>query len=277
MLRDLYRPHRHLEPIYVGAIAFACNKDGFAEKGYDYPTSWDDLLDPKYEGMVIMAHLPPPAPPTPCCHADSAHGRGRVWDYLKELDKNMSQYTKSGANAPNPWPWARLPSPDFSHDGLQPTVEGYPIELSFPTDGTGYEVGAMALIKGGPPTSRRTPRSSSTSCALPRARTCTPRTTLSGCPSTLGHPGRGLVTMDSVTVIDYDAVWAAENKTVLPSSSRPTSPALPRNNSSRYLTAFPPPRGEGPFPRESIKRRRNIHGKFSRNGREERRPPEKAQ
>lgn len=23
----------------------------------------------------------------------------------------------------------------FSHDGLQPTTEGYPIELSFPTDG----------------------------------------------------------------------------------------------------------------------------------------------
>ena len=35
-------------PIYVGAIAFACNKDWFADKGYDYPTSWDDLLDPKY-------------------------------------------------------------------------------------------------------------------------------------------------------------------------------------------------------------------------------------
>ena len=43
-------------PIYVGAIAFACNKDWFADKGYDYPTSWDDLLDPKYQDMIIMAH-----------------------------------------------------------------------------------------------------------------------------------------------------------------------------------------------------------------------------
>ena len=39
-------------PIYVGAIAFACNKDWFADKGYDYPTSWDDLLDPKYQDMA---------------------------------------------------------------------------------------------------------------------------------------------------------------------------------------------------------------------------------
>ena len=37
----------------------------------------------------------------------------------------------------------------FSHDALQLTPEGYHIELSFPADGTGYEVGAMALIKGG--------------------------------------------------------------------------------------------------------------------------------
>ena len=139
-------------PIYVGAIAFACNKEWFAEKGYDYPTSWEDLLDPKYEGMVIMAH---PATSgtayTVLATLIQLKGEDAVWDYLKELDKNMSQYTKSGSAAPNAVALGEAAiALTFSHDGLQPTVEGYPIELSFPTDGTGYEVGAMALIKGGP-------------------------------------------------------------------------------------------------------------------------------
>ena len=37
-------------PIYVGCIAFACNSDWFAEKGLEYPTSWEDLLKPEFKG-----------------------------------------------------------------------------------------------------------------------------------------------------------------------------------------------------------------------------------
>ena len=43
-------------PIYVGCIAFACNKEWFADKGMSYPGSWADLLDPAYKGEIIMAH-----------------------------------------------------------------------------------------------------------------------------------------------------------------------------------------------------------------------------
>lgn len=40
-----------------------------------------------------------------------------------------------------------------------------------------------------------------------------PRTIPSGCPPTPRPlPAEGLVTLDSVAVIDYDAVWAAEHK-----------------------------------------------------------------
>ena len=128
-------------PIYVGAIAFACNKDWFESNGYSYPTSWDDLLDPKYEGMVIMAH---PATSgtayTVLATLIQLKGEDAVWDYLAQLDKNMSQYTKSGSAAPNAVALGEAAiALTFSHDGLQPTTEGYPIELSFPTDGTGYE------------------------------------------------------------------------------------------------------------------------------------------
>ena len=46
-------------------------------------------------------------------------GEDAVWDYLKELDKNMSQYTKSGAAAPNAVALGEAAiALTFSHDGL---------------------------------------------------------------------------------------------------------------------------------------------------------------
>ena len=203
-------------PIYVGAIAFACNSEWFAEKGYDYPTSWDDLLDPKYQGQIIMAH---PATSgtayTVLATLIQLKGEDAVWDYLKELDKNMSQYTKSGSAAPNAVALKEAAiALTFSHDGLQPTTEGYPIELSFPTDGTGYEVGAMALIKGGPADQQENAKKFiDFMCSAEGQNLYAENDSFRVPTNTQATVAEGLVTLDSVAVIDYDAVWAAENKT----------------------------------------------------------------
>ena len=202
-------------PIYVGAIAFACNRDWFADKGYDYPTSWEDLLDPKYENMVIMAH---PATSgtayTVLATLIQLKGEDAVWDYLKELDKNMSQYTKSGSAAPNGVALGEAAiALTFSHDGLQPTVEGYPIELSFPTDGTGYEVGAMALIKGGPADEQENAKKFIDFMCSAEGQGLYAENNSFRVPTNTQAPvADGLVTLDSVDVIDYDAVWAADHK-----------------------------------------------------------------
>ena len=202
-------------PIYVGAIAFACNRDWFADKGYEYPTSWDDLLDPKYENMVIMAH---PATSgtayTVLATLIQLKGEDAVWDYLKELDKNMSQYTKSGSAAPTGVALGEAAiALTFSHDGLQPTVEGYPIELSFPTDGTGYEVGAMALIKGGPADEQENAKKFiDFMCSAEGQNLYAENNSFRVPTNSEATPAEGLVTLDSVAVIDYDAVWAADNK-----------------------------------------------------------------
>ena len=203
-------------PIYVGAIAFACNKDWFAEKGYDYPTSWDNLLDPKYQGQIIMAH---PATSgtayTVLATLIQLKGEDAVWDYLKELNKNMSQYTKSGSAAPNAVALKEAAiALTFSHDGLQPTTEGYPIELSFPSDGTGYEVGAMALIKGGPADQQENAKKFiDFMCSAEGQNLYAENNSFRVPANTKATVAPGLVTLDSVAVIDYDAVWAAENKT----------------------------------------------------------------
>ena len=202
-------------PIYVGAIAFACNRDWFADQGYDYPTSWDDLLDPKYQDMIIMAH---PATSgtayTVLATLIQLKGEDAVWDYLAELNKNMSQYTKSGSAAPNGVALGEAAiALTFSHDGLQPTTEGYPIELSFPTDGTGYEVGAMALIKGGPADEQENAKKFiDFMCSAEGQNLYAENNSFRVPTNTQATVAEGLVTLDSVAVIDYDAVWAAEHK-----------------------------------------------------------------
>jgi iron(III) transport system substrate-binding protein len=37
----------------------------------------------------------------------------------------------------------------FSHDIVAAMEQGFPLQLTFPKEGTGYEIGGMALIKGG--------------------------------------------------------------------------------------------------------------------------------
>ena len=209
-------PDGNWNPIYVGAIAFACNSKWFADKGYDYPTSWQDLLDPKYEGEIIMAH---PATSgtayTVLATLVQLMGDDAVWDYLAQLDKNITQYTKSGSAAPNAVALGEAAiALTFSHDGLQPTAEGYPIELSFPSEGTGYEVGATALIKGGPADEQANAKQFiDWMCSTAGQGLYAENSSFRVPTNTQAPVADGLVTLDKVTVIDYDAVWAASVKT----------------------------------------------------------------
>ncbi len=202
-------------PIYVGCIAFACNPDWFDEMGYEYPTSWDDLLDPKYEGQIIMAH---PATSgtayTVLSTLVQLKGDDAVWDYLKELNKNIIQYTKSGSAAPNAVALGEAGiALTFSHDALQPTAEGYPIELSFPSDGTGYEVGATAIIKGAPEDEIENAKTFiDWMCSAEGQGLYAENNSFRVPTNTKAPVADGLVTLDQVNVIDYDAVWAASVK-----------------------------------------------------------------
>lgn len=55
---DLYEAARMPQGKAVGvgiiATGIAYNKETFAEKGWDAPTSWNDLADPKYAGQMVI-------------------------------------------------------------------------------------------------------------------------------------------------------------------------------------------------------------------------------
>jgi len=133
--------------IYVGSLGFATNTKQAAIKP---PTSLDDLIKPELKGQIAIAH---PASSgtsyTFMCTVLQVKGEQAGWEYMKKFAQNVLIWTKSGA-APvdNVGKGEAAIGVVFSHDIVAGIEKGYPLQLSFPTDGTGYEIGGMAIIKG---------------------------------------------------------------------------------------------------------------------------------
>ena len=216
LLGDMYRDKDGCwYGIYKGILGFMCNTEELERLGLEEPKDWDDLLKPEYKGLIWMSN--PNTAGTAKLVINTMvqmKGHDEAMKYFVELDKNIAQYTKSGSAAPNGVALGEAAiALTFSHDGLQPTTEGYPIELSFPTDGTGYEVGAMALIKGGPADEQENAKKFiDFMCSAEGQNLYAENNSFRVPTNSQATPAEGLVTLDSVAVIDYDAVWAAEHK-----------------------------------------------------------------
>jgi iron(III) transport system substrate-binding protein len=203
-------------PIYVGAISFVCNTNWFAENKLPLPASWADLTKPEFKGQVSMAH---PATSgtsyTVLATIIQLFGEEQAWEYLKKLDANVRQYTKAGAAPPQEAALGEAAiAITFSHDGLKPKMEGYPVELVFPSEGTGYEVGGVALIKNGFEKEQENARRfidwfmsvRGQELYIDAASNCLP-------VNVNAKYTEGLVSLDNLPIIKYDAVWAGQNKT----------------------------------------------------------------
>jgi iron(III) transport system substrate-binding protein len=76
-------------------------------------------------------------------------GEDKAFDYLKALHKNINQYTKSGAAPARAAATGEsLVGITFQHDAVVQAVNGAPVAIVSPCEGTGYEIGSMSIIKG---------------------------------------------------------------------------------------------------------------------------------
>jgi iron(III) transport system substrate-binding protein len=139
--------------IYLGALGYGYNSDILAERGLEAPKCWADLAKPEFEGEVQIAN--PNSSGTAYTFLATLiqiMGEDEAFAFLKEMDKNVNQYTKSGA-APSQAA-ARgetLIGITFQHDLLTPVVtSNAPLVTVSPCEGTGFEIGSMSIIKGGP-------------------------------------------------------------------------------------------------------------------------------
>ena len=136
--------------VYVGSLGFATNTDFLEANNLEAPTSWDDLLKPEFEGQLFIAHPSSSGTSyTALCTVLQMRGEEAGWDYIREFNENVLQYTRSGS-APTRFVGAGEGAVGivFSHDIVAQIEQGSPLVLTFPAEGTGYEIGGMALIAG---------------------------------------------------------------------------------------------------------------------------------
>ena len=121
-----------------------------AKKKLEIPRAWADLLKPQYKAEIQVAN---PASSgtayTMIATLVQLMGEDQAFDYMKQLHKNISQYTRSGTGPiKNVARGETTLSISFVHDGPGEAMQGFPVKTITPLEGTGAEIGSMSLIKG---------------------------------------------------------------------------------------------------------------------------------
>lgn len=146
-------PEHKWTGLYVGYLGFVGNKKLLDEKGISMPTSWADLLKPEFKGEIVVAHPGSSGTAyTMLATLVQLMGEDEAFKYLQQLNSQIRQYTKSGT-APGRMVGTgeALIGITFLHDGIKYQKEGYDdIVLAAPSEGTGYEIGGVALLANAP-------------------------------------------------------------------------------------------------------------------------------
>jgi iron(III) transport system substrate-binding protein len=136
---------------YTSAIGFGWNEDVLRKKKLTAPKCWADLIDPKYKGEIETSHPGSSGTGyTILAGLVQLMGEDAAFDYLKKLHRNVTQYTRSGQ--------AQAKSVSRGEVGIgvsfifgfeNERINGFTMVRSAPPcEGTGYEIGGIALVKG---------------------------------------------------------------------------------------------------------------------------------
>ena len=136
--------------IYMGALGYGYNTDIFAKRGLPEPKCWHDLLHSAYRDEIQVANPNTSGTSyTTLATLVQLLGEEGGFSFLKNMHKNINQYTKSGsAPIKSAARGENAIGIVFIHDAVTQTVKGMPIKAVAPCEGTGYEIGSMSIIKG---------------------------------------------------------------------------------------------------------------------------------
>jgi iron(III) transport system substrate-binding protein len=207
-------PAKNWTGFYFGIFGIITNTERFnKEIGGAQPTSWDDLLDPKYKGKLLLG-----SPITTGggyifiatqvfrFNKDEA----KAMDYMKKFHANIATYpgTSPGAilSIAN---GEAVACPNWAHDILTQKTKTPGVNLSIPK-GTGYEIGGVSIIKG-----TKNPQAAKAFVDWVLTKEAGElNVKLSNRVSVRSDvpPAPGAPTLTSVEMVNYDRDWAAANK-----------------------------------------------------------------
>lgn len=115
-------------------------------------TSYEDLLKPEFKGQIVMSN--PNSSGTGFLTVSAIlqlMGKDtpeKGWDFLTKLDENVSQYVHSGSKPAKMAAAGETPvGISFGYAGLSQKAKGAPVEVIFPSEGSGWDLEANALMK----------------------------------------------------------------------------------------------------------------------------------
>ncbi len=139
---------------YFGVFGFVINTDRLnKEVGGKTPKTWDDLLDPAWKGKMVM--------PDPVKTGGGyiflatqvfrfGRDEAKALDYMKKLHPQIAQYVGSAPQGIQLVSQGQfVGGPNWSHDILTERAKNPNVALAVP-ENTGYEVGAVSIVKGRP-------------------------------------------------------------------------------------------------------------------------------
>ena len=200
--------------VYVGALGFSVNKKLLDQMGLPVPEGWEDLIDPRYKGLIGVANINTSGTAlTTLATQIFRLGEDEGLEYMKKLHANISNYTKSGS-APGILAGRGeiAVAIIFLHDSIYHAEQGYPVIPVAPVEGTGFEIGAVNLITGAPnPVEAKKfidwVISAKTQEGLGSVGSYQIPTNLNAKVPDVAIP------IDEVKTVDYDFSWVAENGT----------------------------------------------------------------
>lgn len=140
-------------PYWVGMntteTAFIVNYQELKNLGVPIPKSYADLLKPEYKGLITMPN--PASSGTGYFTVSSIlqlMGEEKGWEYLGMLNENIGVYTHSGSKPSKLAGSGEYPiGISFGYRGIIQMTTGEPVKAIFPTEGSGWDLESIALVK----------------------------------------------------------------------------------------------------------------------------------
>ena len=143
------------EPSWIGmgvwASGICVNHLALEKYGLPVPTTWEQLTDPQYNGLISMPN--PNASGTGYLAISSwlqifGENRG-AWRFMDALHENIATYTRGGGEPCMLAASGKVPiGISYTLRGAQLISEGAPIDVVIPGEGIGWEVDAAAILRG---------------------------------------------------------------------------------------------------------------------------------
>lgn len=133
---------------YLGVVCY--NTAEGAKVDTTAPSSWQDLLKPAFKGKIVMPH-PASSGTGYLMVAGWLQGMGEEagWKFMDGLHENIAAYLHSGsAPCVQAAKGERVVGLALDMRGASEKTKGAPLEVVIPKEGTGWEMEAIAIVKG---------------------------------------------------------------------------------------------------------------------------------